>query len=241
MQLHRLVLVSALALGGTLAACAPVQLQVPPDLAEQRIDVTRHGRELTIGEFTVRADQTRTRVLKTSFGAYFQDEQVRETHLFGFSLASAGVVLDEVACERDSREKYHSIGVTDFMRSTHRLHCVLSAPDGRSRGELEMSADRSVHHLRGQMVRSEVELELVPSHYPEEADERTADAFAPAGYELRVGGVMVGAVQTRSGEAVWIDARAPEWLRKYVALAAGVLLLHNAIERVEGPRVSSGW
>lgn len=229
------------ALMGALGACAPAQLQVPTDLAAHRVDVMRQGRELTIGEFTVRADAPRSRIQRTSFGAFFQDEQVRQTLLFGFALLADGVIVDEVACERDSREKYHSIGVTDSLRSTHRLHCVLTAPDGRSRGELTMKADRSVHHLRGQMVRSEVELELVPSRYPVEADERTAEAFAPAGYELRVGGVQVGAVQTRSGEVVWIDGRAPEWLRKYVALASAVILLHSEIHHADGPRVSSGW
>lgn len=238
MQVRALVV--SFALGAGLVACAPAQMQVPPDLAEQRIDVIRQGRELKIGEFTVRADPPRSRILKTSFGAFFQDEQVRTTHLFGFSLYAGGVVEDEVACERDSREKYHSIGVSDSLRSTHRLHCVLTAPDGRARGELTMSADRSVHLLRGEMVRSEVELALVPSRYPEEVDERTADAFAPAGYELRVGGVQVGAVQVRRGEVVWIDGRAPEWLRKYVALASAVILLHSGIDHGEGPRVSSG-
>ena len=236
MKYHPL-LVGLLSLGG-IAACAPVQLQVPSELAEHRLEVARHGRELTIGEFSIRADQPKSRIKRTSFGAFLQDEQVRETHLFGFTLVVDGLVEDEVACERDSNEKYHSIGVAEFTRSTHRLSCVLTAPDGTARGQLTMNADQSVHHLRGQMVRSEVELELVPSEHSELADSTTGDAFAPAGYELRVGGVQVGAVQTVNGEVVWIDKRAPSWLRKYVALASAVLLLHSEIHYAEGPRLS---
>ena len=127
MKYHPL-LVGLLSLGG-IAACAPVQLQVPSELAEHRLEVARNGRDLTIGEFSIRADQPKSRIKRTSFGAFFQDEQVRATHLFGFTLVVGGSVEDEVSCERDSSEKYHSIGVAEFIPAYETVQAMVEAVD----------------------------------------------------------------------------------------------------------------
>ena len=236
-----LLILSSLLAAGALGGCAPLRLEVPSELAEHRLEVKRAGRQLSFGEFVVQASPPRSRIEKSSWGYILQDEKVWSKHLFGFGLVEGGLLVDEVACERDSVEAKYDVGVGEHIASRHALKCVLSTPDGRYRGTLTMNAKQSVHHLAGELVRSAVAIDLVPSEHPAWTDSRTGDAFAPAGYEIRVGGVQVGAVQIQDGQAVWIDGRAPAWLRKYVALAAGVLFLHNDIhESVDDIAVVGG-
>jgi hypothetical protein len=227
---HRVPSLLLVLAAGALAACASAKLEVPAELAQHKLNVQRQGRQLAFGEFVVQAGRPHSRISKQSWGHFLMEEQVRASHLFGFGLVVDGKLVDEVACERDSRQTSHENGVVQFVRSTHTLRCVLSAPDGRFRGELSMKGKRTVHDLRGELTRSAVTLELTPSDHPWH-DGTMGDAFAPAGYEIRTGGVQIGAVQTLDGKAVWIDPRAPTWLRKYVALAAGVLLIHTAIHQ----------
>lgn len=235
MRYHGLPLVAALALG----ACAPLRLAVPPQLAEHRVAVSRHGHELTIGEFQVTSEAPTSEVRRISWSTMLQDDQVRAVHLFGFSLRVDGAVVDEVACERDSLERTHSVGFGEFSRSEHSLDCIFTAPDGERRGALKMSARQNVYELRGQLVRAAVALELIPAEHAPPPYFDTGAAFVPAGYAVHIGDVQVGAVETVAGGAVWIDPRAPPWLRKYVALAAAVLLIHRGLE-ADYPRVSLG-
>lgn len=55
-------------------------------------------------------------------------------------------------------------------------------------------------------------------------------AFGPVGYELRVDGAVVGAVQTINGGAVWIEASASPEVRQAAALASATLLLYQSID-----------
>ncbi len=235
MRYHGLSLVVGLL---AIGACAPHRLAVPDRLVDHRIAVKRSGHELTFGEFSITTEEPKSEFQRTSWATMLQDEQVRARHIFGFSLRVRGDVVDEVACERDSFESSHSNGFAVFSRRQHDLACIFTTPTGERRGALNMTARQNVHELRGRLVRAAVSLELTPIEHPAGPDFDTGDAFAPAGYELHVGGVQVGAVETVDGGAVWIDPRAPPWLRKYVALAAAVLLIHRGLE-AHGPMVST--
>lgn len=225
---HGLMLVSV---AGLLGACAQSQLVIPPNLASSPLEVTRHEGRLSIGDYEILAKDAQSQVKKTTYGAIMADEQLLARHEFGFDLAVENDVIDKVDCQRDSRTSSYSNGFTSFTRATHVLRCALRSPDGRYlRGQLDMTAKQSVFNLQGEMLRSQVTLELVPSEHPEAHDPKLAAAFAPAGYEIRLNGVLVGAVQTLEDEpGVWVEERAPPWLRKYVVMAAGVLFLHHDI------------
>ncbi len=213
----------------TLGACAPVRLEVPDNLAHSPVAVERHGRQLKIGDYAIVAEPSRSTIHRQNHGGIMQHLQVRATHVFGFVVSVEGDVIDEVSCERVSRASSHTNGVVESMQSRHRLECVFRAPKGAARGYLSMSARQSAWELEGELERASVALEVVPAANLRGADPRTADAFPPAGFTVRLHGVSVGAVQTRDLPAVWIDPRAPPWLKRSIVLAAGVLLLHGDI------------
>jgi hypothetical protein len=98
--------------------------------------------------------------------------------------------------------------------------------DGRARGELVMT-EHSRHRPSGRMYHEHLAIDLVPSMRGEGA---RFDTVEPVGYELRVDGHVIGAVQTSNGGAVWIESTLPAAMRESAALAAATLLLYQSIE-----------
>jgi hypothetical protein len=115
-------------------------------------------------------------------------------------------------------------GSVRIGRGRDGLGCSIDDADGRPRGELVLlDGERAI--ASGRMVVDDVAIDLVPER---RADGARVEAFAPLGFELRVDGAPVGAVQTINGGAVWIDRTAPAPLRRAAALAAATVLLYQA-------------
>jgi len=230
-MLHAARLASALAVSATLAsltACQPMRMQVDPSLTDDRMSVSGPGflerGQLTFGEFSAGSidrswtSSTSTRILS--------HERTRSKQSYRFVFAARGVVTDRVACQTVYAETAHDFGTLRVDNGRHGLGCVLTAADGRPRGELVMT-ERERHRPSGRMIHDGTPIEVIPRMRGENT---RWDMLEPVGYELRVDGAVLGAVQTINGGAVWIDRTAPAALQESAAVAAATLLLYESLD-----------
>ena len=226
-MLHAARLACLLALT-SLAACQTARMKVDPTLADDRLSVKRPGLfetgALRFGDYAAAdIDRSWTHSRSSTIG-HREDRRSKQTYRFVF--AARGAVTDRVRCETVYAEHAMQVGRLRLDDGRHGLGCVVEAADGRPRGELVMT-EQDRHRPAGRMYHDGAMIDLVPTARLEGA---RWDAGEAVGYELRVDGALVGAVQTINGGAVWIDRSAPGPLQESAALAAATLLLYQEIE-----------
>lgn len=221
----RLTLLSVFA---SLTACHTLKMKVDPQLSDDRMSVSRKGLfsggDLAFGEFRAAGvDRGWTHSEETT--VFHRTETVAKQK-YQFSFGAGAMVTDHVRCETVYAETAQTYGRLRIDNGRHGLGCIVSGSDGRPHGELVMT-ERSRHRPSGRMYHEAVAIDLVPSMRGEGA---RFDTVEPVGYELRVDGQIVGAVQTINGGAVWIEASAPPEVRQAAALASATLLLYQSID-----------
>jgi hypothetical protein len=213
----------------TLTACSTMKMKVDPQLADdQRMAVKRkgifHGGDLSFGEFRAAGvDRGWTHSDSTSI---FNQTDTSSSQKYEFAFKSGDNVTDQVRCETVYAERARSYGRLRIDNGRHGLGCLLADQDGRPRGELVMM-EHERHRPSGRMYLDTVAMDVIPRMRGEGA---RWDTLEPVGYELRIDGQVVGAVQTINGGAVWIEASLPAELRQAAALASATLLLYQPID-----------
>jgi hypothetical protein len=224
----RAVLASSLLATACLAACHPARMEVPTALRDDAMDVRHSGSlfdegELAFGEYAV-VDVHRgwTHTRSTSV---FQYDRTRSRQKFRFEVATAGMAAAAVRCETVYSEQGHDFGALRFEKGRHGLGCNVRTPDGLD-GELVM-LETEPQRPSGYLRHGNVTLEVVASGRFEGG---RVETFDPVGYELRLSGQVVGAVQTINGGKVWIQREAPPEIQESAAVAAAAMLLYRSIE-----------
>ena len=228
MRLSSAALPALAATLASLAACHPMTMAVDPALSDDRMKVSRGGflggGDVAFGEFsTTDFDRSWTSSESTTIG---HREDTYADQKYRFTFGAGGVLTDRVHCQTVYAEHAADFGRLRLDDGRHGLGCSLTTADGRPRGELLMT-EQDRHRLAGTMIRDDIRVELVPSRRFEGG---RVETFAPIGYDLRVDGHTVGAVQTINGGAVWIDRSAPPALRDAAAVAAATLLLYEELD-----------
>lgn len=219
----------SLSLVASLTACQKMSMKVDPSLADdQRMEVSRKGLfgggDLSFGEFRA-AGVDRGWTSSTSMG-FGNTTQTKAKQKYQFRFEAAQQLTDVVRCETVYAETEHRYGRMTIDNGRHGLGCLVVGADGRARGELVMT-EHERHRPSGRMYHERLAIDVVPRMRGEGARWDTVEAI---GYELRVDGHVIGAVQTINGGAVWIDATLPVEMRQAAALASATLLLYQQIE-----------
>jgi hypothetical protein len=227
--MHLLPRLALLSLVTTLAACQTMKMKVDPQLADdQRMKVERKGifsgGDLRFGEF--RAAGVDRGWTRSSSMTIVNHTDTKARQRYEFSFAAGAAVTDHVQCETVYAETAHQYGRLRIDNGRHGLGCLLIAADGRSRGELVM-VEHERHRPSGRMYLDRVAMDVIPRMRGEGA---RWDMVEPVGYELRIDGNVVGAVQTINGGAVWIESSLPAELRQAAALASATLLLYQPLD-----------
>jgi hypothetical protein len=216
--------VSSLALA---AGCRPMKMEVAPSLQAQALPVHTSGGlfdegEVTFGEFAA-IDIKRGWTRSSSF-EIFGVESTRSKQKFRFSFAARGIADHRMRCETVYAEKALHRGNVTFSAGQHGLGCELRGPGGIPAGELVMAGD---DRPAGYLQQGNVIVEMVATGRFEGGRWENPD---PVGFELRVNGQVVGAVQTINGGRVWLERSAPTEIQHTAALAAATLLLFDTLD-----------
>ena len=213
----------------TGVACTTMKMKVDPQLSDdQRMAVKRKGifsgGDLSFGEF--RAAGVDRGWTHSSSTTVFDHTRTKSRQKYEFSFVAGETFTDVVQCETVYAETAHQYGRLRIDNGRHGLGCHLIAADGRSRGELVMQ-EYQRHRPSGRMYLDRVAMDVIPRMRGEGA---RWDMVEPVGYELRVDGQVVGAVQTINGGAVWIESSLPAELRQAAALASATILLYQPLD-----------
>jgi hypothetical protein len=226
--MHTLTRLASFCLLASLAACQTMKMKVDPKLADDaRMPVARkgifRGGDLRFGEF--RAAGVHRGWTHSSSTTVFQHTDTKSRQRFRFSFGANDVFTSQVNCETVYAESAIDYGRLRIDNGRHGLGCILEGANG-PRGELVM-VEHERHRPSGRMFLDGTAMDVIPRMRGEGA---RWDMVEPVGYELRVEGQVVGAVQTINGGAVWIEQSLPAELRQAAALAAATMLLYQPID-----------
>jgi hypothetical protein len=134
----------------SLAACRSAQMKVDPDLADDRMKVSRTGRwgggDLVFGEFTAHhIDRSWTHSRTIRIG---NREETRAHQKYWFTVRAGQADAGRIACETVFAGTAHRFGRLRLDDDGTGLGCLVEGPDGQPRGELVL-IDGDRPHARG--------------------------------------------------------------------------------------------
>jgi hypothetical protein len=210
------------------AACTTARLAVPTPLRDDRMSVERsggffHKSKMAFGPYQASGiDRSWTSSSGWSINGS-GEKSSKQKYQFRF-LAGAGAP-DEVRCSTHFGQDSVDLGLLTLKENDLGLGCAFRTADGRPAGQLQMRAVDQVTHT-GWVQAEGMTLEVASTH---DLENSSMDAYEIVGYELRLQGHVVGAVQVINGGAVWIDRSAPAQIQRAAAIAAASLLLFEDI------------